>query len=205
MEVEILSVIETGETKMTTSTAPWLQPHGEWNLHMIDCTLPDLADCQGRQIAELDLRARFGCSVVGIERQGFMITLPPPDTVLYPRDKVLLLGTTEQVRAGRKYLGTVSGRDGVDSVFEEVRMESIVVPPWSRAAGRTLGELSPGHNHGVQVAGVHRGGLRILNPGAPEILRGDDEVLVLGTPVQIDEFKAWLRERPDENGDVKAD
>ncbi|MGH7946523.1 MAG: cation:proton antiporter, partial [Opitutaceae bacterium] len=92
MEVEILSVIETGETKMTTSTAPWLQPHGEWNLHMIDCTLPDLADCQGRQIAELDLRARFGCSVVGIERQGFMIPLPPPDAVLYPRDKVLLLG-----------------------------------------------------------------------------------------------------------------
>ena len=38
MEIEILSVIETGETKMTTSTAPWLQPHGEWNLHMIDCT-----------------------------------------------------------------------------------------------------------------------------------------------------------------------
>jgi CPA2 family monovalent cation:H+ antiporter-2 len=82
MEVEILSVIETGDTKMSASAAPWLQPHGDWNLHMIDCTLPDLADCQGRQIAELDLRARFGCSVVGIERQGYMIPLPPPEAVL---------------------------------------------------------------------------------------------------------------------------
>jgi monovalent cation:H+ antiporter-2, CPA2 family len=205
MEVGILNVIETGETKMTTSTAPWLQPHGEWNLHMIDCTLPDLADCQGKQIAELDLRARFGCSVVGIERQGFMIPLPPPDSVLYPRDKVLLLGTSEQVKAGRKFLGAVSGLNGTDSVFEEVRMEAIVVPPWSRAGGKTLGELSPGQNHGVQVAGVHRGGLRILNPSAHETLRGDDEILVLGTPVQIAEFKLWLRERPDQLADVKAD
>ncbi|MGH7958081.1 MAG: cation:proton antiporter regulatory subunit, partial [Opitutaceae bacterium] len=114
-------------------------------------------------------------------------------------------GTNDQVNAGRKFLGAVSDADGVDSVFEEIRMEAIVVPSWSRASGRTLGELSPGQSHGVQVAGVHRGGLRILNPGAPEILRGEDEILVLGTPVQIAEFKAWLREQPDENGEVKTD
>ena len=205
MEVEILSVIETADTKMTATTAPWLQPHGEWNLHMIDCTLPDLADVQGKRIAELDLRARFGCSVVGIERQGFMIPLPTPDAVLYPRDKVLLMGTTDQVKAGRQFLGGVSGAPVADSVFEEVRMEAVVLPAWSRAAGKTLGELSPAQNHGVQIAGIHRGGLRILNPSAQEKLRASDEVLVLGTPVQIGEFKEWLRERPDETQDVKAD
>jgi CPA2 family monovalent cation:H+ antiporter-2 len=205
MEVEILSVMETADEKMTATTAPWLQPHGEWNLHMIDCTLPDLADCQGRKIADLDLRARFGCAVVGIERQGFMITLPPPDSVLYPRDRVLLLGTAEQVRAGKKFLGEVSGAPAADSVFEDVRMESLTIPSWSRAAGRTLLELSPAKNHGVQVAGIHRGGLRILNPSAHEGLRAEDEVLVLGTPVEIAGFKEWLRERPEDVADLKAD
>ncbi len=206
MEVEIMSVIATGDAKMTATTAPWLQPHGDWNLHMIDCTLPDLADCQGKPIAELDLRARFGCAVVGIERQGFMIPLPSPDAVLYPRDKVLLLGTTEQVRAGKEFLGAVSGSGPADSVFEEVRMEAVILPGWSRAAGKTLGELSPAQNHGVQIAGVHRGGLRILNPTAQERLRTGDEILVLGTPVQIVDFKAWLRENPEEDteGTAKA-
>ncbi len=204
MEVEILSVIETADEKMTATTAPWLQPHMEWNLHMIDCTLPDLADCQGKKIADLDLRARFGCAVVGIERQGFMITLPPPDSVLYPRDRVLLLGTTEQVRAGKKSLSEVSGAPMADSVFEDVRMEALTVPSWSRAAGRTLLELSPAKNHGVQVAGIHRGGLRILNPSAQEGLRAEDEVLVLGTPVEIAGFKEWLRERPEEAIDSKT-
>lgn len=198
MEVEILSVIETGDTQMTATTAPWLQPHGEWNLHMIDCTLPDLADCQGKQIADLDLRSRFGCSIVGIERQGFMIPLPPPPTVLYPRDKVLLLGTIEQVRAGQRFLGAVTGTRGADSVFEEISMEAMAIPSWSRAVGRTLGQLGPAHDFGVQVAGIHRGGLRILNPNAQEELRAGDEVLVLGTPADNADFKAWLREKPEE-------
>jgi Trk K+ transport system NAD-binding subunit len=50
----------------------------------------------------------------------------------------------------------------------------------------------------VFVAGVHRGGRRILNPTALEALRAGDEVLILGTPVQNREFKQWLRERPEE-------
>ncbi len=201
MEVGILSAIETDSARMSSTTAPWLQPHSDWNLHMIDCTLPDLADCQGKTIAELDLRARYGCSVVGIERQGYMIPLPPPETTLYPRDKVLLLGTGEQVRAGQKFLAQVSGVRGADSVFEEVSMEVMLVPGWSRAAQRTLGDLSPARSFGVQVAGIHRGGFRILNPSAQELIRAGDEILVLGTPAQNTEFKAWLRENPAETED----
>ncbi len=206
MEVELMSVIETGDNKMTSTTAPWLQPYGEWNLHMIDCTLPDLADCQGKKISELGLRTRFGCSVVGIERQGFMIPLPPPEAVLYPRDKVLLLGTSDQVIAGKAFLGIVSGDHASDSLFEEVRMEVVKVPLWSRVVGRTLAELAPAKNHSVQIAGVNRSGMRILNPSALEILRANDELLALGAPMHIAAFKDWVREREDDVlNDVKAD
>jgi len=196
LEVEIKNMIQTSENKMTSTTAPWLGRHPDWDLHMIDCTLPDLADCQGRAIAALDLRARFGCSVVGIERQGFMIPLPPPESVLYPRDKVLLMGTMEQVRARQAFLGGVSGTLETDSLFEEVRMESLTVPGWSGASGRALGDISPARNHGVQIAGINRAGLRILSPGAQEILLPGDELLTLGAPAQIREFRGWLGERP---------
>ncbi|MEY2880717.1 MAG: hypothetical protein RLZZ15_3097 [Verrucomicrobiota bacterium] len=198
VEVELISVIETGDQKMTATTAPWLQRHTEWNLHMVDCTLPDLADCQGKKIAELALRSRFGCSVVGIERQGFMIPLPPPETALYPRDKVLLLGTTAQVAAGKEFLGAVTGGAGGDSVFGDVRMETMAVPAGSRAAGRTLGELAAARTHGVQIAGVHRGTLRLLNPGPAERLTAGDELLALGAPAQLGTFRRWLAGRTDE-------
>ena len=53
---------------------------------------------------------------------------------------------------------------------------------------------------GVQIAGVnHREGGRVLNPSAQEMLGADDELLVLGTPVQIRDFKLWLQEQLDES------
>lgn len=198
LEVELQSVMNSAEHKMTGTSAPWLQAHEDWNLHIVDCVLPDLADAQGRKIAELDLRARSGCSVVGIERQGFMIPIPPPDAALYPRDRVLLMGTTDQIAAAKKILLAVSGDAAADSLFEEVQMQAIVVPEWSRAVGQTLGVIGPAKNFGVQIAGVNRSGVRILNPGADEMLNATDEVLALGTREQIREFREWLRERPDE-------
>lgn len=202
LEVELQSVMNSASHKMGPNSAPWLQPHEDWDLHMIDCVLPDLADAQGRRINELDLRAKTGASIVGIERQGFMIPLPAPDAVLYPRDRVLLLGTDAQVNAGKKLLGAVSGAAVSDSVFEEVQMEALRVPEWSRVVGQTLGQIAPAQNFGVQVAGVNRDGDRVLNPGADERISTDDEVLALGTPRQIREFKEWLLERPDETGEA---
>jgi monovalent cation:H+ antiporter-2, CPA2 family len=202
LEVELQDMLVSESNKMTATTAPWLRPHEDWNLHMMDCLLPDLADCQGKKIADLGLRSRFGCTVVGIERQGYMIPLPAPDTVLYPRDRVLLMGTIEQARAGKDFLGAVSGTPVAAAEFGEVSMEAIMVPSWSPGAGRTLGQVAPAQTYGVLVAGINRGGLRILNPNAEETLCPDDEVLALGTADQIRGFKEWLREPPAEkNGD----
>jgi CPA2 family monovalent cation:H+ antiporter-2 len=198
LEVELAAAIERGESRMTATTAPWLQAHGEWNLQMIDCTLPDLADCRGRTIAALALRSRYGCSVVGIERQGYMIPLPTPDTALFPRDKVLLLGTSEQVRAGHEALSSVSLEVGEGSDITEVRMEVMEIPAGSPAAGRRLVEITPAQRHGVQIAGVQRHGAKILNPSGQEELHAGDRILAFGTPDQIRDFSGWLWEKAPE-------
>jgi len=129
---------------------------------------------------------------VGIERQGYMISLPAPDTVLYPRDKLLLMGTTAQLETGKRFLTGVSGLPPAPSEFDDVRMESLPVPARSQAAERTLRELSPAQVHQVQIAGINRHGFRILNPGAEEAVRAGDELLTLGTPAQLRAFKVWL-------------
>jgi CPA2 family monovalent cation:H+ antiporter-2 len=198
LEVELQTVMNSAENKMTGSSAPWLKPHEDWDLHIVDCVLPDLADVQGRKIAELDLRAKYGCSVVGIERQGFMIPVPPPEAVVYPRDRVLLMGTTTQIQLGKKALSAVSGAGGADSIFEEVQMQALVVPAWSRAIGKSLGTLALAQVFGVQVAGINRHGVRVLNPSAEEVLGGGDSLLVLGSQEQIRSFNEWLRDQPDE-------
>jgi monovalent cation:H+ antiporter-2, CPA2 family len=202
VEVELQAILEPEKQRISATSAPWLQSHDDWNLSVIDCVLPDLADCQGKNLRELNLRTRFGCTVVGIERQGFMIPLPAPEAVLYPRDKVLLMGTPEQVRAGKRFLAYVSGVAPADSLFEEVRMEAVAVPAGSQAAGRSVGEVAPAKRFGVQIAGLHRAGVRVLSPKAGETLAAGDQLLVLGTPEQIRHFKEWLRDSAEERADA---
>jgi CPA2 family monovalent cation:H+ antiporter-2 len=180
----------TGTAGMETN-APWLNPHREWKLSVSDCVLPDLADCTGKKISDLALRSRFGATVVGIDRQGCLIPLPGPDTVLYPRDKILLIGTAEQMAAGKAFLQNVTGNPS-GSEFEDVRMESITVPAGSPAAAKDLKTLIPSQSSHVQIAGIRRGDMRVLNPSGNEVVGAGDELLVLGTPEQIHAFREWL-------------
>ncbi|HVT72175.1 MAG TPA: cation:proton antiporter [Lacunisphaera sp.] len=191
MVAELQDMLERKEPGAPGTTAPWLTAPGDWNLKLTGCILPDLADCRGRSLGELALRTRFGCTVAGIERQGVLVGNPNSDMILYPRDKVLLLGDPQQVADGKAFLQLASGAP-VASHFDEVRMETIEVPPGSGLRDRTLAELALGRAFGVQVAGIRRGGQRILNPRSEEKIRAGDSLLVLGSPEQIAAFHAGL-------------
>jgi CPA2 family monovalent cation:H+ antiporter-2 len=188
----VVEILTQGDQKFTGTTAPWMAAHSDWNLTLTDCVLPDLADCRGRTLGELALRTQFGCTVAGVERQGVMVGNPRGDIILYPRDKVLLLGTPEQVAAGKEFLQRASGAV-VASNFDEVRMESIELPPGSGLHDRTLADIALGRAFGLQVAGINRAGRRFLNPGGDEKLYTGDQLLVLGSPDQIQAFKGALQ------------
>jgi CPA2 family monovalent cation:H+ antiporter-2 len=193
MEAGLQSAVQGDPARLET-TAPWLADHGEWDLQMASCVLPDLADCQGRSIAELDLRARFGCAVLGIERQGCAISRPKPDVALFPLDKVLLIGPKQQLEKSRQFLMKVSG-GAPKGEMDTVRMEMLAVPVESSAEGRTLHELSPAQHHHVQIVGIRRvGGARLLNPGGRAALHSGDELLVIGASNEIASFRRWLEE-----------
>ena len=191
LEVELQERFED-DRRFSVSAAPWLADHSDWNLTLTDCILPDLADCRGRTLGELALRSKFGCTVAGVDRQGVMVGNPTREMVLYPRDKVLLLGDAEQVAAGKEFLQQASGAPTVSN-FDEVRMESIQLPPDSELFGHSLIELALGTKYGVQVAGINRNGLRLLNPGGAEKLFEGDDLLLLGSPDQIAAFKIGVR------------
>ena len=193
MESELQAMLNRPSRTSVETSAPWLNTHGEWGVRATSCMLPDLADCRGRRIGELNLRARHGCVIAGIERQGVLIPRPGTDEVLYPRDKVLLIGTDAQVAAGRTILTTVSGRPYA-AEFDDVRMDMLMVPEESRAAGKDLRTLSLAREHRVQILGIRRGDKRILNPAGDELLLSGDELLVIGTPDELRSFNDWLME-----------
>lgn len=163
----------------------------DWQLQAEEFVVPDLAACAGQKIGALALRKRFGCSIASIDRQGFMISNPSADMALYPHDRLLLLGTADQINTAARELGA-SSTNPVAHEIEELGLECVHVPADSPKAGQTLAQLDPIRHVGVQVAGIQRDGKRTLTPGGTDRIERGDDLLVLGPPRQIREFREWL-------------
>lgn len=168
----------------------WAAGASDWEVQTQELILPERATCSGSSIAELQVRSRFGCSIVEINRGGHTIASPDATQVLYSGDRLLLLGTPAQLAAAREGLVQVAGvADSAD--FEDARLETVVVPAGPRV-GLSLAELQILRETGVMVAGIRRAGGKIINPVGADRLAEGDELLLLGSPRQIRHFKGWL-------------
>lgn len=192
VEVELEEVLSAAEERPVRGQQQLLKPHREWNIHVHEIVLPDRAECAGSSLSDLQLRSQFGCSVAGVERQGFPIPNPPPDLVLYPGDRLLLLATPEQMPAVRKFISRTKPADETTQLIDELEMQGVIVPHSSAAAGNMLIELDIPAITGVQIVGIERDGNRLLNPGPFQGIEAGDRLLALGTPPQIKALASWL-------------
>lgn len=184
----------------STSTSAWSddlpQQTGDWQLDIDEVTLPSDSAHAGKTLGQLAVRKTFGCSVVGIDRQGYGIVNPSADTVLYPQDKLLLLGHAEQlVRAARELGAAATGAESITD-FDELTMETLSVPADCPLAGRTLLDLDLIRKTGVQIGGIRRGKERNLSPSGRDQIQVGDQLLVLGTHPQIKQFAMLLTPPP---------
>lgn len=194
LEIEMMEQLKRASHSASQSAWSHALPlqTADWQLDIDEVTLPVDSTHAGRTLGQIALRKNFGCSVVGIDRQGYGIANPSADTMLYPQDKLLLLGSAEQLALAARELGsTTSGESHTD--FDELTMESVVVPADCPLAGKPLVELDLIRKTGVQIGGIRRGKERKLSPSGRDSFQPGDALLVLGTHEQIREFAAQLQ------------
>jgi CPA2 family monovalent cation:H+ antiporter-2 len=173
----------------------WPDSNGRWDLNLTECTIAENSRVIAQPIAGLPLRQLFSCTIVSIERQGVTISNPAADTVLFPNDKILLLGHDEDLRRAEHWLhseaeATVDKSEA--STLADVGLEQLSVPATSRHVGKPLGELALNSLFGIQIVGIERDNRPVLGPGRSESLQPGDQLLVLGTSTQVNEMAFWL-------------
>ena len=168
----------------------WLKNTSDWDIQLQDVVLPERAACSGKSIAELRFRTRFGCSIVEISRGGDTIISPDPSHMIFSGDRLLLMGTPSQLTSAREGLEQTTTEELLPD-FEDALLETVSVPPGPRV-GISLAELEILKQTGVLVAGIRRDNEKIINPTGEDQLREGDELLILGPPQQIRNFKGWL-------------
>lgn len=155
--------------------------------------LPDSAACAGKTLASLQIRSRFGCTIVEIDRQGYIISGPESTVSLFPKDRLLLLGEEEQISAARAAFSQVAGQDNED-FFDDSLLDTVTVPENSGLIGKPLRDLHISSRTGTVVVGIIQDGKKQVNPTGSEIVKAGDEWLVVGSSEELRTLRDLLKE-----------
>jgi CPA2 family monovalent cation:H+ antiporter-2 len=169
----------------------WARGNGHWKISLTEITIRENTQAVNRAIAELPLRQTFSCTIVSLDRHGVVIPNPDAATILYPQDKILLLGHSDNLRRAENWLNAeVKSED--ETQLADLGLEHLTVPATSRHLGKSLDQLALHSQFGIQIIGIERGQRPLLNPGRTETLQSGDQLLVLGTAEQVTEMAFWL-------------
>jgi CPA2 family monovalent cation:H+ antiporter-2 len=192
VETHLEGILTNPEEQQERNPEALLHPYREWNIHVHELVVADDSRHAGKSLADLQLRQQFGCSVAGVDRHGYPVPNPGPEFVLYPGDTLLVLATEDASNRARAFLNQPREMDAKTDLLAEIEIEGVGVPPGSPAAEKMLVELEIPASTGVQLVGIERGGNRLLNPGPFQGVEAGDQLLALGTPEQIRNFRKWL-------------
>jgi CPA2 family monovalent cation:H+ antiporter-2 len=178
-----------------THTSTWHESGRNWGLKLSEIRLPENSAAAGKTIRQLAIRTRYGCAIAEINRAGVLLPTPGPDAMLFSGDRLLLIGELDAIARARSEFAITTGRERFD--FEEASLEYIDRLPASWT-GLTIADAVGRSDLGLMIVGLQREGVPQVNPGATEILRETDHLLVLGSPRQLARLQT-LVDGPDNN------
>lgn len=159
-------------------------PDTPWNSHLAEFEIHPWLPCVGKTLVDLKLRENYGVNVASILRGGKTINVPSRSEVLFPGDRLTVLGTDDQLKKFREYLDATK-----ESLEEEeivpVTLHHFTVHPHSIFVGKSIEASGIRSMSKGLVAGIERNGEQILNPESGLVFQEGDTVWLLGDEKRI--------------------
>jgi CPA2 family monovalent cation:H+ antiporter-2 len=183
IEKRFLSNLHQRE-QMAASGSSDLSP---WDAHMAFFTMQPESTVVGKPLQELIWREKYGINIAYIERGSITISAPARADVLYPFDKIAVIGTDVQLEQFRAVLESaiLPAKNGE----EEITLNKFIVDEHIALRGKTLRASGIREMTNGLVVGIERDGQRILNPDSTTMFEWDDIVWIVGDRKKIEELK----------------
>lgn len=143
----------------------------------------------GKALKEMPFRSETGANIVKIIRGSRSILIPSGNEPVYPGDRLLAVGTADQIEALRRFMEERSIAKTHDAnEDEEFVVEEITLNEESHLCGRTLRD-SGMRSAGCTLISVMRDGKLMTNPPADFHFTSGDSVWLAGLKSSVD----WYR------------
>ena len=160
--------------------------HYPWGVRFAAVSLPASSPLAGQNLGTARIRELTGASVAAIQRGRQETINPPSDTVLRPRDHLILLGDADQL--GRAEALIVAHGEAIRMSAQSLaaEVEEVTLADESPWVGRNLGDLKIRETTGTLVIGRWPAEAHHPQPYQPGLrLETGDRLILLGTPLQL--------------------
>ncbi|MBR1688851.1 MAG: cation:proton antiporter [Prevotella sp.] len=127
------------------------------DIHLADFDIPMGSRWSGRTLRELALGSKFGIHVSSILRAGHRLNIPDGDYILFPGDKIQVIGSDDQLaQFGQAVKREVYGED-LDFEKREMKLRQMVITGSSPFVGKTLESSGIRSRYSCMVVGLEEG------------------------------------------------
>ena len=173
-------ILERRKTPVATSIRTKM---AGYDVHIEPVDISADSSFVGLKMKEIPFRSESGANIIKIQRGSKNIVIPGGDVVIYPNDRLLAVGSTEQLKNLRKMIN--SSLQTTPEPEQEFNVVPIILEADSYLTGSTLRDVSL-RDYGCMVVSVLRGDEIITNPRPDFHFAEGDTVWIAGDISSLD-------------------
>ncbi len=127
------------------------------DIHISDFDVPEDSAWGGKTLKELHLRERFGVDMSSIMRGSQRLNIPNGDTVIFPGDKLQVIGNDEQLQKFATALSTDLIPEDLEIEKREMKLRQLIISGKSEFCGKSLLESGIRDKYNCMVVGLEEG------------------------------------------------
>jgi len=127
------------------------------NIHITDFEIPADSLWTGKSLKELNLGKKYGIHVSSILRANRRLNIPDGDSILFPGDKLQVIGSDDQLIIFQQALEHEVMDDDYELEKREMKLRSIIINGSSPFIGKTLQESGIRDHYNCMVVGLEEG------------------------------------------------
>lgn len=127
------------------------------DIHISDFDVPEDSSWGGKTLKELHLRERLGVDMSSIMRGSQRLNIPNGDTVIFPGDKLQVIGNDDQLQKFATALSTDLIPEDLEIEKREMKLRQLIISGKSEFCGKSLLESGIRDKYNCMVVGLEEG------------------------------------------------
>jgi monovalent cation:H+ antiporter-2, CPA2 family len=156
-----------------------------YDVHLAIVQIPMNSTLAGRSLRQLDLARKTGVMVAAIVRSGHRINVPGGNALLFPGDKIQIIGSDSSIKAFCEKVNSSTWPDNYTKTDDDLVLRSIAVAADSPLRDKAVCQSRLREDYGCMLVGFEEANGHIGLPKAQRIIKEGDSIWIVGEKTAI--------------------